>query len=66
MAVKIAFEDGNPTSKIVKFWGKKFKQDFFWTPCMFLTHVYNDNKRISSDPFTLQFYSKSRNQTIRQ
>ena len=68
MTDKIAFEVSNPTSKIEKFWDKKIKTRFifFWTPCMFLTHVYNDNKRISSDPFTLQFYSKSRKQTMRR
>ena len=46
MTEKIAFEVGNPTSEMKESlrennWNEN------WTPCMFLTHVYNhhDNKR---------------------
>ena len=53
MTEKIAFEVGNPTSNIEKIWEKNWNEMIFFTPCLFLTHVYNhhDSKRISSDPF---------------
>ena len=46
MTEKIAFEVGNPTSEMKENLREKNWNEN-WTPCMFLTHVYNyhDNNR---------------------